>query len=152
MLKKINPRLKIKDDLIYMNIINDIINHSKINEMKNYIHHGHINCYDHCLHVSYFAYTISKRFNLDVSSIARGAFLHDFYLYDWHIKGERKGLHGFTHSKTSLINSKKYFTVNEIEEDIILKHMWPLNLRLPKYKETILVSLADKYCTIKEYF
>jgi uncharacterized protein len=28
------------------------------------------------------------------------------------------------------------FTLNEIEMDIIEKHMWPLTIKLPKYKET----------------
>lgn len=44
----------------------------------------------------------------------------------------------------------KYFTLTPVEEDIILKHMWPLTLKLPRYRESVLVSLADKIVSIKD--
>lgn len=59
------------------------------------------------------------------------------------------------HPKIALENSKKLFDLNEKEKDIILKHMWPLTLSLPKYKESFIVTLADKYSTFietKEYY
>ena len=44
----------------------------------------------------------------------------------------------------------KIFELNEIEQDIILKHMWPLTVKLPKYKESYIITLADKYATYLE--
>ena len=35
-------------------------------------------------------------------------------------------------------------------EDIIGKHMWPLTAPLPYYKESYMVSLADKICATLE--
>ena len=49
-------------------------------------------------------------------------------------------------------NAKKYFNINEIEKDMILKHMFPLTLKFPKYKETFVIILVDKWCTMKEFF
>lgn len=40
--------------------------------------------------------------------------------------------------------------MNEIEIDIIKKHMWPLTIVLPKYKEALVVMLVDKYCALME--
>ena len=37
-----------------------------------------------------------------------------------------------------------------MEEDIIGKHMWPLTAPLPYYKESYMVSLADKICAVCE--
>ncbi|NTW07521.1 MAG: HAD family hydrolase, partial [Syntrophaceae bacterium] len=37
------------------------------------------------------------------------------------------------------------------EADIIQKHMWPLTLVPPKYKESFIVSFADKYLASREY-
>jgi uncharacterized protein len=37
-----------------------------------------------------------------------------------------------------------------MERDIIEKHMWPLTLKLPKYKEALIVSFVDKYCAFME--
>ena len=56
----------------------------------------------------------------------------------------------FIHPKKTLTTSKEYFTLNEIEENIIESHMFPLYHRLPKYKESILVSLVDKFIGSKE--
>ena len=44
------------------------------------------------------------------------------------------------------------FCLNVIEKDIIEKHMWPLTIRLPKYKESFIVSFVDKYCSTAEIF
>jgi uncharacterized protein len=41
--------------------------------------------------------------------------------------------------------------LNDIEEDIIRKHMWPLTLVPPKYKESFIVSFADTYLASKEF-
>ena len=37
--------------------------------------------------------------------------------------------------------------LNKIEQDAILKHMWPLTVFLPKYKVSYIITLADKYAT-----
>ena len=42
------------------------------------------------------------------------------------------------------------FELNELERDIILKHMFPLTLKLPRYRESYIVLLADKYCAVYE--
>ena len=41
---------------------------------------------------------------------------------------------------------------NEVEKDIILKHMWPLTFKLPTYSESYIVTTADKYCATREFF
>ena len=87
---------------------------------------------------------------LNFVDAARGALLHDLFLYDWHIKGSHKGLHGFTHPKTALQNASKICDLTEKEKDIIVKHMWPLTIRLPKYRESFVVSGADKLCALAE--
>ena len=41
--------------------------------------------------------------------------------------------------------------LSAIEEDIILKHMWPLTLRIPKYKESFLIMFLDKYVATQDF-
>jgi uncharacterized protein len=105
--------------------------------------------------VAYFSYRISKYFKLDYRSAARGALLHDFFLYDWRNHDApdlpREKFHGLAHPAIAVANAKKYFSINEIEEDIIKRHMWPLTLVPPKYKESYIVSFADKYLSSKEF-
>lgn len=145
-------RLKIDSMLEkeYEDCIRDLISHELIRTMKEYIQHGDISCLDHSLYVSYVSYKICRKLGFDFKSAARGGLLHDFFLYDWHKEKPYKGLHGFIHPRIALQNADKYFTLNNIERDIIRKHMWPLTISLPKYKETFVVLIVDKYCATME--
>lgn len=79
--------------------------------------------------------------------------LHDLFLYDWRKReNDRLGLHAFTHPKQALINSQKYFKLNKKEIDIILKHMWPVTPIPPRYFESLIITLTDKYCALKEFY
>lgn len=136
----------------FEHIVSDLINNDTVLKMKNYKQHYETSCFEHCKMVSYYCYLICKKYNLDYISAARAGMLHDLFLYDWRIRENgRKGLHAFTHPKTALENSKKLFNLNEKECDIILKHMWPVTLfNFPKYKESFIITLVDKYCAIQE--
>ncbi|MBS6833741.1 MAG: HD family phosphohydrolase, partial [Clostridiales bacterium] len=75
----------------------------------------------------------------------------DLFLYDWHQKGSHQGLHGFTHPAAALRNASQICALTEVEQDIIVKHMWPLTLRkVPKYRKSFVVSSADKICALAE--
>lgn len=134
-------------------IIQDIIENPTVQKMKNFKQHYETSCYDHCKNVALISYKICKKLHLDYISVARAGMLHDLFLYDWrHRENGRKGLHAFTHPKTALENSKKLFNLSPKEQDIILKHMWPVTLTFPKYAESYVVTFSDKYCAISESF
>lgn len=141
---------KIDNDKDFNQIIYDIKTNDTVLQMKNNRQHYDTSCYEHCLYVSYYTYLICKKFHLDYKSGARGAMLHDLFLYDWRKKENRKGLHAFTHPKCALKNASKLFELNDIEKDIILKHMWPVTFALPKYKESYIITLTDKFSAIVE--
>lgn len=147
-----NIKKKIAQDSHYLSIIDEFITHPEILKMSLYPHHGHIDCLSHCIHVSYIAYKLGKVFRLNSLALAKASILHDFYLYDWHIKGDRKGLHGFTHPKLALENALRYFNLSPMESNIITTHMWPMTAALPKYRESFVVILTDKYCALIEFF
>ena len=145
---------KVNNNTDYIECVKDLYDSIEVKQMNEYIQHGTTTTLEHSINVSFLSYKIAKKLKMDYKSVARAGLLHDLFLYDWHlIPKERKILkkHGFTHSKTALDNALKLFTLNEKEIDIILKHMWPLTLRkLPKYKESLLVCLVDKYSSIRE--
>lgn len=77
--------------------------------------------------------------------------LHDLFLYDWRKpRPDGKKLHAFHHPRTALDNASKIFDLNDKEKDIILKHMWPLTVVPPKYVESFIITLTDKYATLEE--
>ncbi len=132
-------------------IIRDLVNNETVQKMKNYKQHYETSCFEHCKMVAYYCYLLCKKYNLDYVSATRAAMLHDLFLYDWRLRQNGiKGLHAFSHPKTALKNASKLFTLNEKEKDIILKHMWPVTIKLPKYKESYIITLVDKYCALQE--
>ncbi len=139
-------------DKQYMECVYDILSSAPFKQMDNYIQHGNTTTMEHCLSVSYVSYNICRRFGLDYRSAARGGLLHDLFLYDWHTHCKETGnrFHGFTHPKTALRNANRYYDLNIVEQDIILKHMWPLTVIPPKTMEGFVVMYADKYCGVIE--
>jgi uncharacterized membrane protein len=138
----------------YYEAIDDIYEHDEFLKLKEFFHHNS-SIYVHVHDVAYLSYRICKYLNLDYRSAARGALLHDFFLYNWRNHDlpdlPRDKFHGIEHPAIALANAQKHFSLNEIEEDIIKKHMWPLTLVPPKYKESLIVSFADKYLSSKEF-
>ncbi|MCX5850139.1 MAG: hypothetical protein NTW65_11920 [Deltaproteobacteria bacterium] len=138
----------------FYDIINDIYEHDEVLKLKEHYHHNS-SIYEHVMDVSYFSYRACKFLKLDYQSAARGALLHDFFLYDWRNHDvpdlPEEKFHGIEHPKIALVNAEKHFTLNDIEKDIVIKHMWPLTLVPPKYKESFIVSFADKYLASKEF-
>lgn len=153
-IRKIKDRsvLDAKIDIEYKDHISNIIKEDIFWSMDNYIQHGNITCLEHSLIVSYKSYKICKKLGLNHRSVARGGLLHDFFLYDWHIKDRQRKLHGFYHPHMALKNARERFDINPIEADIIVKHMWPLTVTLPLYKESLIVAFVDKYCALIETF
>lgn len=141
---------KIFEDFEFQEIIDDLIKNETVQQMKNYKQHFSTNCFDHCLMASYYCYKICKKLKLDYKSASRGAMLHDLFLYDWREKNNRNGFHAFTHGKTAYKNASVCFELNKIEKDMIIKHMWPVTIALPRYLESYILTFVDKYCAVKE--
>lgn len=139
-----------------LKILNDCIDDLSQNvafiDMRKYIQHGRTDCLLHSIAVAYFSCAAAAFFNLKLNSrsLVRGALLHDFFLYDWHKPDTAHRLHGFTHPKTALENALHGWELNDIEKDIIIKHMFPLVPALPRYRESILVCVVDKICSAAE--
>lgn len=121
---------------------------------KLFMQHGTVSCFEHSVAVAYTSLRLAESFRIKVDhkSLVRGALLHDYFLYDWHEADKSHRLHGFRHAKKALLNARADFTLNAKEEDIIVKHMFPLNPSPPKYRESVLVILADKWCALCETF
>jgi len=142
------------DDSEYNSIVKDILANAEFMKLDNFFHHNS-SILEHAKVVSYVSYRICKYLNLDYVSAARGGLLHDFFLYDWRNHDEpelhRDRYHGIEHPRIALENSMKHFTLNDVEKDIILKHMWPLTIVPPRYQESYVVTFVDKYVSSREF-
>lgn len=142
------------NDKEYKNIVKNILRNNDFKKLSNIEHHG-ISRYEHLVKISYYSYKLAKKLKFDYRSVAIGGLLHDFYLDGNERSKKRKFLDTFTHPKKALTTSGNIFNLNEIEKNIIISHMFPIYLSLPKYKESILVNIVDKvigsYEMVNEY-
>lgn len=145
---------KYKNDLEYLSIINPIMENKEFRKMDEIKHHNTTRL-DHLLKVSYYSYIISKKLNLDYKQVARAGLLHDYYeeeIEDIDNVKDKFTLFTSGHPKKAIENAKKITELSEKEEDIIRSHMFPIDIRIPKYKESWIVSIVDKGLSIKEFY
>ena len=130
----------------------DILRSPGFQSERNYMQHGVTNCYTHSICVAYVALRWAQLLNLniDVRSTVRGCLLHDYFLYDWHDRNASVDHHTINHPKVALANAERDFELNDLERDIIAKHMFPLCFPFPKYQESWLITIADKTCAASE--
>ena len=141
---------KWKKDSEYCALIEDLLQYEEVQTLVNYTHHYTTNRLDHSLSVSYRSYLVAKKLDLDTRAVARAGLLHDLFYFDWRTTKFDEGTHAFVHPHIACQNAEKLTELSDLERDIIIKHMWLATVAFPKYKESYIVSLVDKYCAITE--
>ncbi|WP_268912974.1 HD domain-containing protein [Lentilactobacillus sp. SPB1-3] len=140
-----------KNDELYVSIVKDLLDTDLVQSLANYTQHHNSTRLEHSLSVSYDSYKIAKRADLDYRSVARAGLLHDLFFYDWRTTKFDLGSHAYIHPRVALRNAEKITDLNDMEKDIILKHMWGVTLARPKYRESVIVSLVDDYEAVNEF-
>lgn len=138
----------IKSD--FNSCIADLMENEDILAMRNIKQHLNTNCLEHSISVARISYSLCRMLGWNAVAAARGGLLHDMFLYNQHQKGRSMVAHLVKHPKVAFENASKISSISDIEKDIILKHMWPLTLKMPKYKEAFVVNLVDTMCAVAE--
>ncbi len=129
-------------------IVEDIVKNNNFRELDNELHHG-ITRYGHSLRVAKGVYNVTKKLHFHYKEATRAALLHDFYFnYQLEENNDFKKL--VEHPKVAYLNASKYYKLTDLEKNIILSHMFPLGNTLPKYKESVCITLVDKVVAIYE--
>lgn len=130
----------------------DLLGHPTVQQMEQIPQHADgISCLDHCIFVSYLSFSLCRRWGLDQVAAARAGLLHDLYLCDWRRMRVNPWRRLLIHPQMALENARQ-FGLSALEQDIILKHMWPVTLRqIPRHRESAVVNLADKLCASAEF-
>lgn len=141
---------KYYEDRQYLTKVNDILENKEFRKMENILHHEG-NRLNHSIRVSYYSYLLAKALKLDSDKVARAALLHDFFLEENEGATKKEKVRTMlNHPEYALKNSKKYFELSPLEEDIILSHMFPIGKHVPKYFESWMVDIVDDIASIYE--
>lgn len=135
---------------LYNECVGDLADLPDILKLDDFSQHMNTSRLQHSVNVSYYSFLICKALGWDHRAAARAGLLHDFFLYDWRSEKQPEGHHAKAHPKVALNNARKLVGLSSVEEDAIVKHMWPVTMPFPKYKESYVVSFIDKYCACCE--
>ena len=136
--------------LLFYDCVSDLLEKDMIANLDNFTQHKGTSRLQHSLNVAYYSFLICLRLRLDYKSAARGGIMHDLFLYDWREETKSAKLHMSAHPRAAFENAMKITNLNKKEADAILNHMWPMTPRPPRFVESHIVSLADKFCTCAE--
>lgn len=152
MLKAILSKKNVFECEEYISFVSDLLDDKNIRRLENFRHHIGTTRFQHSLNVSYYNYLLCRFLKLDAKSAARAGLLHDLFFYDrkTHEKVKGEGSHISRHPKVAFFNAMEMFSINEIEGDMIANHMWPATMRLPRHKETFVITFVDKFCAVAE--
>lgn len=150
MLKAILSRKEISESGEYYSYICDLLACGDVRRLQDHTHHIGTSRLQHSLNVSYYNFKVCKLLRLDARSAARAGLLHDLFFYDRKTHERIQNRHPAEHAKIALYNASMRFSINELEGDMILNHMWPATPHLPRHAETFVITLVDKFCAVTE--
>lgn len=138
-----------KQKLEFISITKDILDNKNFNELNHELHHG-ISRFSHSYRVAYGVFLTTKNLHFkNYKEATRAALLHDFYFnYQLEEKTERKKF--ILHPSLAVLNASKYYDLTDMQKNMIESHMFPTCQVLPKYKESICLTLVDKLVALYE--
>ncbi len=151
-------------------IVEDILLNDEFQKRKLFMHHHNMSVWDHSILVSFNSFIFGRYFNADIRICAIAGLLHDFYSQAWlstpvleHLENgkytilmkQKKSLfkmHGFVHAADAARNYVKFFPELENKKitNAIKRHMFPLNIIPPRYKEGFIITIIDKWNSVHE--
>ena len=134
----------------YYSYVRDLLSDRTVLSLGNFRHHIGTTRFQHSLNVSYYNFRLCKLLHLNARSAARAGLLHDLFFYDRKNHEKIMRSHSEEHAVTALYNASEMFPINELEGDMIINHMWPMTRRLPRHRETYIITLVDKFCAVAE--
>lgn len=146
------PYLTREERDFFLDTVRPLLDDGDVRRMAAFPQHGGTSCLEHCLAVAYFSFAFVRRAGIrcDEAGLIRGALLHDFFLYDWHVRSLRSRRHAITHARAAWDNACEHFSLGAAEREVILRHMWPVTLCPPRRIEALVVNVTDKLCSLWE--
>ena len=152
MLKAIGSKKDLTDS-VFHEMIRDLLERDEVIELDSIVHHHVTTRLQHSINVAYYNYLLCRLLRLDTLSAARAGLLHDLFYYvpKDYVRHKGEKFHNGRHPLIACENAEAIFPLSGLERDIILKHMWPMTLKLPRHRESFVIVAVDKYCAVLEF-
>ena len=145
-------KLRANDLKMIRETVDNLCRTGRYSQMRDFTQHGTTSVFEHCLVVSCFSLWLANELHIRCRrrSLVKGALLHDYFLYDWHIRDKSHSFHGFTHARRAFDNASQDWSLDRQTGNIILRHMFPLVPVPPTCRESWIVCISDKICAACE--
>lgn len=149
--RRVIPRTATPGELIHAHCA-DILSSPGMQVERVCIQHGDTSVLEHSVAVTAHCAVIARtlRIPVDERALMRGALLHDYFLYDWHVPDPSHRLHGFTHPGCACENAVRDFGIGPVEQSMVRHHMFPLTPAPPNCREGVILCIADKIVATRE--
>lgn len=87
---------------------------------------------------------------INEKDVVRAALLHDIGMTDQKVSRSISFRKAYLHPRKSEQIAKEEFSANEVQCNAIRRHMWPICLIPPRFREGWVVLAADKCCSLWE--
>ena len=135
----------------------DILESEELKQAYLQTHHRWSTVGEHTLQVAVtsllICYALKRvHINTSVEDVVVGSLCHDLGILDRTVKYKNNRECGREHPIDSVKVAKHLVPdLTDRSKDIIERHMWPIGGKLPNSKEGVIVSIADKYCAVRDF-
>lgn len=149
-----NRRVRVRSDLKRYG--KDVLNSKEMEQAFDQTHHLWSTVGEHTLRVATSSLLICyvlKKFHIRVNipAIVVGSLCHDLGILGRDEKYSSGKECGIKHPKDSAIVADELVEgLSTKTRDIIERHMWPFGGKVPNSKEGVIVSISDKYNSVKD--
>lgn len=135
----------------------DILSSDRFHKAWNIRHHYSTSVAVHSERTAEYAMRICswlKRHSVRINEedVMRACLLHDIGMTDDKVSHSISFRKAYLHPVRSEQIAKDEFHANAVQCNAIRRHMWPICVIPPRYKEGWIVIAADKLCSLREVF
>ena len=133
----------------------DILSSARFEKAGTVRHHITGNVAEHSRNTAEYGRRMCEwlnRHGIDVSEedVVQACLLHDIGMTEDRVHDSAGWRKAFWHPRKGARIARDEYHVNKVQYNAIKRHMWPICIIPPRYKEGWVVMAADKYCSIRE--
>ena len=133
----------------------EVIGSERFRAAREIPHHRGVSVAEHSLNVAKESCRIAEwleRRGVSVSAedVVRGSLLHDIGMTETPVFRSPSWKKAYSHPDRGAELAREEYRANEVQEDAVRRHMWPICVVPPKHREGWIVLAADKISSAKE--
>ena len=137
-------------------LVEDIVRSDRFLRAKTLGHHGKVSLADHSRRTAMYGRNICRSLEkrgipVSEKDVVRACLLHDIGMTDLEVFDKVSWKKAYLHPTRGAAIAREEYRAGRIQCDAIRKHMWPICIIPPLYKESWVVLAADKWCSFHEF-